>query len=1633
KQALVKKLGPQLLEFIGVANIRRIQQAHAEMHPGSELLDPVALFERYTGEAFARLEGVLNKQIPPEWTAEIVHSLKEDAREVICGPRRDVPPGDETGVERLYEKIASRGFEEVVERAVGETFVKIREVFSDKVDDFFAMATRFLPSSALTALTAQGIVPNIETPFWIDFVKEANGNYTVRFFANALGAEAFDEVTIDQKTGLRVPLIFENVPAEKLTKDFFRLLVDYEYRPKYKEEVHSYTPEHVVHGLKGILGEPSAAQSIQDLLPHVVVEERGALSLAQIYLFSNQDRDICVFYSEQSFDVLLNTFLDFWQEHGTVEELRKDRKLRLQMRNAINRIADEAILLHSDEVISTERLRSIYATIWEIEKVMHLAEKRRVQDEFRGGTVVPPGIQSHIKGLLLESGADPTYLEVVKETFLAAAGDDCEEIFDAALEELLPEIVSSKSITEAEVLDWKDIFKIETVKSKIAYLRMNRLSLLQLVKFYAKILVMLCMIYRVTLSAKTIQKTIEKYYPGIKKHLPFSTFHVGMMLTLFGPHFFAKTLPKDVYETLAAIYNLANDVSWYVFNRVLTNGFKQILKQVIPTEEKERVRNLAKTVQQEVLRKGELDYQVARSEGNADAVTLERHPMPLPAAFAAHVVTPLFQDDTPKPTATVLTAENYQDTIAGWIADAETLRARFGDEQNYHLIYLNEQIRNLKVPFGDTEDVWDEIMGCADELYAQAEAAESSADELRLTQQADQMRQRTINEALESVHTLLVALYAASENGQQIPQHRTETVISFYTLYAVIDALAKGSDNSGLTHFSHSANAADLCRYIQKAGVKVAHSKSLQQLRDLSHYYEFDLGERLTEEEIQKKFAFCHFNFDGSGTWLFGKAFSGEEETRRVSVTPWQTFRSVEHNYFSDLMKRPDVAQRLAAHGVTRETPLSEKLMILFRDPPRSEARVDRRGAIDATCSPGDPRKGILPREYYLLRLAHLMSSSRALFGEQLEETFLNAPMDQGLVISRVMVPDAAPTNIFATAKQWLYRARDVVTRGAFQAQAMRGNLAVLSQEARRVQAAKDRTIGRTLTGTGSEYTIGASQREQERYQKEEAFIGKRVSQSAVMAAMRQADSKSLLTVEEKRILEMVQSYDKDRLIRAIGLFSYRKERLRHPEFRLLFDLLCQNLIALEAQAQERVEVGRNIGKFFGETIDHFKNIGDLETALYMVRMGVELEGFFCSHDPALRAAFPDFAYEIREHIIPAYQERPEKKRKVCFGEAAQIDGIYLAVTTLANVYMNQDVESLGDVNKTIALMDIARFAFYQGRQHEEFLDQPLYREAKRVVYRNAAALKQLMMDQPGVRALVLDRVFADAGLNLPEGAWTGDFPTYTKQPDGPTIDLSERTIDGHESVYLREKGEEELRRIFRKEDLGPYDYIGLNTYYYPELGITIEWDDVTRRFEIQKEIDGEAALYYRQDEVTINWEFSPFTFEERDIIFISDSKIHVYRDGEEIVRFTTEADGAGLKVVKREHRINGGWHQAVDLRNQKHQLTLLNWFVDLEDIEAFSQPAQGEEGKERLTYFRLKKVGMEFKVEENGDGKFQAVSITEGTKGYVLCARQDDDRLYRYPHAILLRNETGAEKVILKSLPFATIFMKFVVNNVAG
>ena len=79
-----------IMEFLGEEIVWRLTEEHQLAHPGEPVtLDPVALFGKWIGKSFEKLEGVLNEQMPEQLTAEIVHSLREDARKFSVGSHRN--------------------------------------------------------------------------------------------------------------------------------------------------------------------------------------------------------------------------------------------------------------------------------------------------------------------------------------------------------------------------------------------------------------------------------------------------------------------------------------------------------------------------------------------------------------------------------------------------------------------------------------------------------------------------------------------------------------------------------------------------------------------------------------------------------------------------------------------------------------------------------------------------------------------------------------------------------------------------------------------------------------------------------------------------------------------------------------------------------------------------------------------------------------------------------------------------------------------------------------------------------------------------------------------------------------------------------------------------------------------------------------------------------------------------------------------------------------------------------------------------------------------------------------------------------------------------------------------------------
>jgi hypothetical protein len=305
-------------------------------------------------------------------------------------------------------------------------------------------------------------------------------------------------------------------------------------------------------------------------------------------------------------------------------------------------------------------------------------------------------------------------------------------------------------------------------------------------------------------------------------------------------------------------------------------------------ETKAQVRTFAKGMQREVLRKGDLDYDVASSTESPGRFDLNPIKGSVPTQLASFQVNRLFEDGMPKPQKVVLTSGNFDWQLNHWVESADTLRENFNTEGfdlwkeevattvarlfNSSMRYYGHQsskkiedrriidaldrliastqrlgenfgkkeldqwiegIQNLKQNFTREEfTLWKE----STEKLSKSFYKETHFDLLYLNEQIrnlpipgvgenplynDGVLEGEIPIVMERLHNLMISLYRASQETQKNPEQRTETVISFYTLYAVIDHFAKRSDSSGLNHRSHRANGEDLLHFTQKAGLKV--------------------------------------------------------------------------------------------------------------------------------------------------------------------------------------------------------------------------------------------------------------------------------------------------------------------------------------------------------------------------------------------------------------------------------------------------------------------------------------------------------------------------------------------------------------------------------------------------------------------------------------------------------------------------------------------------------------------------------------------------------------------------------------------------------------------------------------------
>lgn len=183
--------------------------------------------------------------------------------------------------------------------------------------------------------------------------------------------------------------------------------------------------------------------------------------------------------------------------------------------------------------------------------------------------------------------------------------------------------------------------------------------------------------------------------------------------------------------------------------------------------------------------------------------------------------------------------------------------------------FLNEQLRHLPVPGQKGGEVWDQV--------------------------------ENPQHVLELLYPLLRRLCRASRKEPQLESH-VERVVSIYTLYAIIDRLARRCDEAYLSE-DYLANGTAFGRYMGSPVLRISNVKTYERATQLSNYFGLKPFKPYTKKELDEYQANRLFNFSNAGR----RGALVKQVTKKGHLTNLGLRNSVEFGYFRSLLKDENI------------------------------------------------------------------------------------------------------------------------------------------------------------------------------------------------------------------------------------------------------------------------------------------------------------------------------------------------------------------------------------------------------------------------------------------------------------------------------------------------------------------------------------------------------------------------------------------------------------------------------------------------------------------------------------------------------------------------------------------------------
>jgi len=1384
-QKLLSSLPPQFSEWMNKDSPELVQKIKdcvlEEMRKNGSLKIGEAMME------------ALREGSPTFFYEKLISSLEDDLKELFL-------EGSWKGRKGLLQ---NQKLPDALDSLAIDWVEQTKIALQDLAGKFASEMVKDLPSPLLSAACLFGLDLRVQERFWIEITRRQD-KYTLRLFSSDPSEEIHPEMSSGVQEGRHLPLIFREIPLEKFDADFFYRLFAYQLPSSWHGIDHSLSDVHA--WLLGILEKKEAEEPVRSTVYDSSYElNQHKSSWLRAYLYHHLHLAPAEFSQLFDFELPLEMLTQIWPHiHENPKLLIEHPDLRKELKKLIFHLSEKALALYESKKIELDELKIISATFWEAEETLKKIEIASERKPTFGETapLIPIELQEWMRFFLAEMGVSTFHTEGAKALLMELLGEDFEEIFDLFFEEIKQSIPQEAEpcVSTSKIL-LEERFTLAYLLRQVFALVPQRISLLHLFKTLSAFANLLGYAFELRAWTQFLELSIFSHFPLAAGFL--TTRELAFLTVFLGPWVIEKIVPETVLSAtseallpLQASFALVKDVGNYLVERVSLKAMRFAIDQTVSQKQITRLKDELKKFHSQLKREGGLDFhferkvsQAAREESRLEEfkpaaanVVLKNPSTSQPMLDEGHEVKP-----KTRPREIKLDPEMVLEELKNWQEVAQSFSK---DQHLEKIFYLNQQIRNLPIPIGKLREFW---KLCKNKM-----------------------------EILERLHIILCELYQTTSLSPV--NSSEENIVSVYALYAIIDDLAKDIESAHIPRDTMKANGRHLIYWLQGAEHVLSSRRTFEQLKELAEYFEVDLGKKYLwtgkdyyregkDLQIEKGLSYQKNRFSllepgGRRSHIFYNSLSCEP-----SYFPT-------YGYYKSLLQDWKILDRLAAyHGVTKETSEYEKLKLLFLDAPfrltplyterrKMELDADRQNQqrkeeewieaearllSDSPQSTLDKRLGLLPRPFYLFRLAHTLAEAEVekyfsiTYGTPIYS--LIDPMREGLVLEERKEEEL--TNFWDFLGS---RMDEIINQSLpyflstfpFHSNipaihfSHSPNLYDLRSRVHKHSGMDEfsNTFFQLLdlgshwdeTGRDSSYhcrqSIPLEQRKIQPFSRLQSEI-----------VLHPADFfwnppfPNSLSAEERRILEMIKLDPHDQIFRTLDFFAGSKDRLKDPWFRFLFQSLLLQIPSLHQQLQRRPKIAKDIGRYLVKMVQYFSAKNEWTVSLFLTDIGQKLLIHCEMYDrqPHLAEFFPKMSDLVHDQIVPFYRLKKPSQR-IMIGTT--LNGLLAGYHALASTYLYLDPALAEPEHKKEIMRDIALLGYSQIVDLKPKENWNIKAKGLLAFYRWKPDIDRAIEQDFAFRNDLLDRLVLDV-LDLPskrenflklhDEVWTGHFPDYQK------------------------------------------------------------------------------------------------------------------------------------------------------------------------------------------------------------------------------------------------------------------------------